>query len=270
MNRGYIKLWRKSKDCGFLGNAEVWQLLCWCLMSASHKTHKLLVGKQLVEIEPGQLVFGRKAVALELNSTERKIRTSLKLLENAGFLTIRTTNKFSIISVVNWHTYQDDRPANDQQSSQQTTSKRPTNDHKQECKAQEEKYKESPIGDLSPAASPAEGPPPCPHEKILALYHEILPELPPARTWGEVRQRLLRSRHRETWERLRKQDKPHDPEALLGWWRKYFLRVKNSPFLVGREPDRHGKPFFADLEWLVRPSNYAKVLDGKYLPRRAA
>lgn len=129
---------------------------------------------------------------------------------------------------------------------------------------------ESPVGDLPPAGEAAGFPPPCPHEKILALYHEILPELPQARTWGNERQRLLRSRHRETWERLRKKGEPHGPEALLDWWRKYFLRVKRSPFLVGRELDRQGKPFFADLEWLVRPGNYAKVIDGKFLPRRSA
>lgn len=147
MHRGYVKLWRKSIDSGFLGNAEAWQLLCWCLIKASHRQHKILVGKQIVELQPGQLIFGRKTAAHELNSTERKIRTSLKLLENAEFLTSKTTNKFTVISIVNWHSYQEERPVNDQQndqqSSQQTTNKRPTNDHKQECKTQEEKEKQA-------------------------------------------------------------------------------------------------------------------------------
>ncbi len=123
MNRGYVKLWRKSKDSGFLGNAEAWQLLCWCLMSASHKRHKLLVGKQLVTLEPGQLVFGRKAAAQELNTTEQRIRTSLKLLENGDFLTSQPTNKYSIITIVNWHSYQDEQSVSNQQPNQQATSK---------------------------------------------------------------------------------------------------------------------------------------------------
>ena len=125
MNRGYVKLWRKSKDSGFLGNAEAWQLLSWCLLNATHKPHKQLVGKQLVTLEPGQVIFGRVSVAKELNTTERKIRTSLQLLEKSDFLTIRTTSKYSILSITNWATYQDERPANDQQDDQQTTSKRP-------------------------------------------------------------------------------------------------------------------------------------------------
>lgn len=142
MNRGYVKLWRKSKDSGFLGNAEAWQLLSWCLINATHKPHKQLVGKQLVELQPGQVVFGRVSVARELNTTERKVRTSLELLKKAEFLTIKTTSKYSILTIVNWHTYQEERPAEDQQNDQhhshQATSKRPANDHKQEYKNKEQ------------------------------------------------------------------------------------------------------------------------------------
>lgn len=49
-------------------------------------------------------------------------------------MTIKTTNKFSIISILNWSTYQVEQPKNGQQNDQQLTNKRPTTDHKQECK----------------------------------------------------------------------------------------------------------------------------------------
>lgn len=113
-----------------------------------------------------------------------------------------------------------------------------------------------------------QGPPDCPHDKIREIYHEALPELPRAVTWGPDRQDLLRTRWRETWERLRKKGEPHDIQDLLAWWVAYFARVRASPFLVGQVVDKDGKAFFADLEWLVRPTNYAKVLDGKYLNRQ--
>lgn len=125
-------------------------------------------------------------------------------------------------------------------------------------------------GRVDPEEPEAAKCPPCPHEKILAMYHEALPMLPRAVTWGDERQKFLRARWRETWERLRKLGKPHAIDDLLAWWRAYFARVRASPFLIGQELDRHGKPFFADLEWLVRPTNYAKVLDGKFLDRRYA
>lgn len=136
MNRGYVKLWRKSLDSGFLGNADVWQLLSWCLLNATHKPHKQLVGKQLVDLAPGQLIFGRVSAAAKLNSSEKKIRNSLKLLENANFLTVKRTSKFSIVSIVNWDTYQEEGPARGQQKGQhegqQGASKGPARGHKQE------------------------------------------------------------------------------------------------------------------------------------------
>lgn len=102
-------------------------------------------------------------------------------------------------------------------------------------------------------------PPACPHSDIVALYHEILPELTRVRDWGEDRQALLRSRWRE------------DPRRQsLGWWRKFFEYVHGCPFLMGQEASGDRVPFFADLEWLIRPKNFRKVIEGKYQQRRAA
>jgi hypothetical protein len=141
MHRGYVKLWRKSLDSGLLQNADAWQLMTWCLLKASHKPHRQLVGTQVVELQVGQLVFGRKAAAKELNTTERKIRTSLELLKKLDFLTIKATNKYSIITIVNWDTYQSERPTNDQQQGQQATSKRPASDQQTTTNKNEKNYK---------------------------------------------------------------------------------------------------------------------------------
>ena len=65
MHRGYVKLWRKSLESGLLQNAEAWQLMTWCLLKATHKPHKQLVGSSIVELQPGQLIFGRKKAAEE-------------------------------------------------------------------------------------------------------------------------------------------------------------------------------------------------------------
>ena len=134
MNRGYVKLWRKSIDSGFFQNPNLWTFWCWCLMKASHKKIKQVVGFQNIELLPGQFLFGRKAASVELKMSERTIRTSLDALRKRQNIAIKTTNKFSIITVINWDTYQCDRPTSDQQNDQQTTSKRPASDHKQECK----------------------------------------------------------------------------------------------------------------------------------------
>lgn len=123
---------------------------------------------------------------------------------------------------------------------------------------------ESPNGDLSPAAlvdapesdTSGEQPNcrlPCPHVRIIALYHEILPELRQVREWNETRRRLLQRRWSEQPER-----------QSVDWWREFFGYVRRSRFLMGQTTGRDGRPFDCDLEWLIRPTNFAKVVEGKY------
>lgn len=88
----------------------------------------------------------------------------------------------------------------------------------------------------------------CPHKEIVALYHEILPGLRQVRTWNATREKHLRARWREDKRR-----------QSLSWWRSYFERVKDSSFLTGKKTD-----WSADFDWLIRPTNMAKVLEGKY------
>lgn len=101
--------------------------------------------------------------------------------------------------------------------------------------------------------------PDCPHAEIVALYHEALPELRRVRDWTPDRQAFLRARWRE---------KP--ARQNLDWWRKFFGYVRDCPFLMGEGAQSADRPpFTADLEWLVRPQNFRKVIEGKY-QRRAA
>jgi len=125
LNRGYVKLWRKSFDSGWLQNHKLWAFWTWCLLKASHKEYDAIVGLQVVHLLPGQFIFGRRKAAEETGLSEREIRTIVEFLRNAGNMTNKTTNKFSIITIINWGTYQGDTLENDQQNDQQVTSHRP-------------------------------------------------------------------------------------------------------------------------------------------------
>ena len=140
MDRGYVKFWRKTTDSGFLQNPNLFTFWAWCLFKASHKKRNQLVGMTMVELQPGQFIFGRKAAASELKMSQQTIRTCLKKLEMFENLTIKSTNKFSIITIINWDTYQSSdekitiKSTNSQPTSnQQVTSNQPASNHKQEC-----------------------------------------------------------------------------------------------------------------------------------------
>jgi len=98
----------------------------------------------------------------------------------------------------------------------------------------------------------------CPHSKIVDLYHTMLPTLPKVREWTPARQSTLRSRWNEKKER-----------QSLDWWVSFFTLVANSDFLCGRITSRSGEaPFQANLEWLLQPRNFVKVLEGNYANRK--
>lgn len=123
MNRGYVRLWRKSLDAGWIKNHKLWVFWTWCLLKASHKEYDAIVGLQRVNLFPGQFVFGLKKAAEETGLTIREIRTIIDFLKKSENLTIKTTNKFSVITIVNWHTYQEDEFQNDTLNDKQMANK---------------------------------------------------------------------------------------------------------------------------------------------------
>lgn len=109
--------------------------------------------------------------------------------------------------------------------------------------------------------------PPCPHQQILDMYHELLPVLPRMKVWDKARKGNLGARWKERWEA-----KAFSSQAEgLDYFRRMFEYVgRECDFLMGRVTDRDGKPFFATLDWIAMPKNFAKVIEGKYSRREAA
>lgn len=125
----------------------------------------------------------------------------------------------------------------------------------------EEQEKE--ISHLSVAPARQAEPPDCPHQEILALWAEVLPSMPQhlPHEWKGARADHLRVRWRETATLKRWEDKA----AGLLYLRKLFAHIGRSAFLTGRARAKPGeRPFVIELEWLVNPTNWAKVHEGKY------
>jgi hypothetical protein len=104
--------------------------------------------------------------------------------------------------------------------------------------------------------------PACPTEELLGLWNEICaPPLPNAGVLNESRRRALSSRWRDVCK-----DAHFDRQGGLDWFRWMLAeRVAESDFLMGRKSGRGGKePFRATLDWLMAPTNFAKVVDGNY------
>jgi uncharacterized protein YdaU (DUF1376 family) len=103
----------------------------------------------------------------------------------------------------------------------------------------------SSIGELSTGSKI----PPCPHKKIIELYHQHCPRNPEVRSWEGQRPKYLQAR----W-------KSH-PE--LEWWDGFLQFVGKSDFLTGRKAGSRG-PFRPGLDWMIRPENFQKICEGHY------
>jgi len=93
----------------------------------------VFVDGQQVELAPGQFITGRDQVSRDTGLTEQNYRTAIKRLKSTGSITTRTTNRCTIITVVNWHSYQANPGEsnglfNEQTNTQPTSSQRAAND----------------------------------------------------------------------------------------------------------------------------------------------
>lgn len=118
----------------------------------------------------------------------------------------------------------------------------------------------APKEELTPKQRSAQVGSRCPHEKIIALYHECLPMLPTVRIWSEDRRKTLAAR----WRTLVNDKGYQSEEEGLGWFKRLFGYIRRSRFLTGETPQKEGHTWRPDLEWIIKPKNLTKIIEGKY------
>ncbi len=112
---GWIKLHRKIVDSQIFSDPDILRLWIYCLAKASYEERTVLFDKQEVHLLPGQFITGRFSLHAEYNAgvaPRKKIKDTtlwswLKKLESYGNIDIKTTNKYSVVSIVKWSEYQD-------------------------------------------------------------------------------------------------------------------------------------------------------------------
>lgn len=124
MHRGYIKIWRKLEDSGLLQMHGTFCLFIHMLLKASHKDVRI----GMTEIKRGQFLAGRHKLAEAVGMSEQQLRTCEKKLYSLGMIEGKSTNKFTVYTIVNYDNYQDGNDADNKQltNEQQTTNKRLT------------------------------------------------------------------------------------------------------------------------------------------------
>lgn len=121
------------------------------LLKAAYKKKTISVkinsGYTDIELEIGQFFFGRNSAEEQLNLAGSMIYRILKVFEKDGCITVKSNNRFSIITICNFDTYNNEETEDEQPvDSQRTASEQPVNTNKKDKKEKKDKNR----GDKSP------------------------------------------------------------------------------------------------------------------------
>ena len=149
---GYVPLYRKIKEWEWYTEANTMRLFIHCLVSANHKKNKW----RGVTVEKGSFITSVANLANDLNLSNQNIRTALNNLKSTNEITINSTNKYTMINVVNWSLYalgddETNKQTNKQNNipltnGQQTTNKQLTTNNNEKNLENEENVKKEDDG----------------------------------------------------------------------------------------------------------------------------
>lgn len=142
--KGFIVLNREILDWEWYDDIKTKVLFLHLLLTANHKEQKW----QGKTIGRGELITSISHLAKETGLSQQNIRTSLNRLKSTGEITLQSTNRYTLICVVNWGKFQDfeaeDNKQNNGQTNGQLTINQQTTNNKQQCnKGTKEQYIES-------------------------------------------------------------------------------------------------------------------------------
>lgn len=120
--KGFIPLWRDMLDWQWWDDRNVRDLYITMLLLANHK-EKMWKG---MTIKAGSFATSIAALSQKSGLSVKAVRTALTKLKETNEIAIKTTNQFSVITVVNWAKYQAPEDAegkqNDTQEGKQTAN----------------------------------------------------------------------------------------------------------------------------------------------------
>lgn len=104
---GWVKLHRKMLENPIVcKDADHMALWVYLLLNATHKPYSALFKGNRIELQPGQLIVGRKSLATYLQINEYKVQRILECFENEQQIAQQTSNKNRVISILSWDKYQ--------------------------------------------------------------------------------------------------------------------------------------------------------------------
>lgn len=239
---GWVKFHRRILNNVIFKDSELFHLFSYCIMRANHEGASFLFNGTEQKLKRGQFITGRNVISKLTGIKTGNVYNKLKILKNLGIINIETNNKFSIITVLKYNTYQSAEPTTSQQTSQQlnnnlTTSSQQDNTNKNNKNKENdnnEKKSEKSAEDVEKIIN-----------SVLLKYNSfaILNNLPKClKVTGDRRANLI--------------DRLQEPEFNID---HILTGVKNSEWLLKKQDPKFNIDFIISSD-----NNYIKILEGKF------
>ena len=237
MDEGYIKLFRSMTNWEWYQDTNTKAVFLHLLLNANLEETRFMNHV----IPKGGLVIGRKRLAADLGISERSVRTALKHLKMTNEVTIETTNRFSIVTIVNWEKYQANSKRVTNKTTSQVTNNRPTSDQQVTT---EKEYKNKELKNIKEEIHKEEISINS-YEAVQELFNKICIFFKPCSVITKTRSDKLKI--------LLKQFSIEDIRVV-------FEKANNSTFLQGK--NEYG--WVATFDWLIEIDNFVKVNEDCY------
>lgn len=241
---GFVKLFRKMQSWGWYTDSNTKAVFIHCLLRANINEG---VWKG-IHYGKGEFITSIPTLCRELGLTAQNVRTAINHLISTGEITVSLTDKVTgrkipkgrIITVNKWSEYQ---PSNRQTNSEVTGNLTGIQQASNRQVTAVEEYKEYKEGkeDKEYILSAKQ----TPYSKITDLYHESCQSFPRIKKLNEQRKARVRNLFKT---------------YTLDDFKTVFTKAEESDFLSGRSGRWNGCGF----DWLTKPTNFLKVLEGNY------
>ncbi len=161
MERGFFKVWRKIKGSQSYNRSALHRAILLTLFVDANWKGGFFCGRA---VAPGQIATSIKSLAEELRKPRTNVIRALRDIEKDGVIKIENVgNKWTMITLVNWSTYQaQDEKSGQPAVNQRSTSGQPVDTIKEGKK--ERKEEENTVG-------PKDGPPPKSGFSGFTIFH---------------------------------------------------------------------------------------------------
>lgn len=112
-HKGWIKLHRKTLDNpACMKDAECFAVWCWLLLNASYTPETQWFKGEKIELKEGQILTTLDEISRALRIKQSKVVRIINLLKNEKQIEKQTSNRNTLISVVNWEKFQSSEKQN--------------------------------------------------------------------------------------------------------------------------------------------------------------